>query len=105
VLCFVGQRARAEEVTQALNDAGFRAVAIHGDMDQVRVSCVGLPVGFPVPQMLQVWFYRVVKFSLTVLCGPTGQGCWGDSDDGSCVAIHGGRDQVHVHLPVGFLVQ
>jgi superfamily II DNA/RNA helicase len=36
VLCFVGQRAKAEEVTQALNDTGFRAVAIHGDMDQVR---------------------------------------------------------------------
>lgn len=35
MLCFVGQRARAEEVTQALNDGGFRAVAIHGDMDQV----------------------------------------------------------------------
>lgn len=37
VLCFVGQRAKAEEVTQSLNDAGFRAAAIHGDMDQVRV--------------------------------------------------------------------
>jgi hypothetical protein len=36
VLCFVGQRARAEEVTQALHDGGFRAGAIHGDMDQVR---------------------------------------------------------------------
>ena len=27
--------AQAVGVTQALNDAGFRAVAIHGDMDQV----------------------------------------------------------------------
>jgi superfamily II DNA/RNA helicase len=38
VLCFVGQRAKAEEVTQALLSAGFRAVAIHGDMDQVRTA-------------------------------------------------------------------
>ncbi|WIA29633.1 hypothetical protein OEZ86_012120 [Tetradesmus obliquus] len=34
VLLFVGQRAKCEEVTAALHSAGFKAAAIHGDMDQ-----------------------------------------------------------------------
>jgi superfamily II DNA/RNA helicase len=37
VLLFVGQRAKCEEVTAALHAAGFKAAAIHGDMDQVRL--------------------------------------------------------------------
>jgi superfamily II DNA/RNA helicase len=36
VLVFVGQRAKVEDVTAELNAAGFKAAAIHGDMDQVR---------------------------------------------------------------------
>ncbi|KAF8073162.1 DEAD-box ATP-dependent RNA helicase 24 [Scenedesmus sp. PABB004] len=34
VLVFVGQRAKADELTAALAGAGFKAAAIHGDMDQ-----------------------------------------------------------------------
>lgn len=40
VLVFVGQRSKADEVTAALTGLGFKAGAIHGDMDQVR----GVPV-------------------------------------------------------------
>ena len=36
VLLFAGQRAKVDEVTAALTAAGFKAGAIHGDMDQVN---------------------------------------------------------------------
>jgi hypothetical protein len=35
VLVFAGQRAKVEELVAALTSAGFKAGAIHGDMDQV----------------------------------------------------------------------
>jgi superfamily II DNA/RNA helicase len=41
VLLFVGQRAKCEEVTAALHAAGFKAAAIHGDMDQVGLEAIG----------------------------------------------------------------
>ena len=35
VLIFAGTKARVEELVPMLKQAGFRAAAIHGDMDQV----------------------------------------------------------------------
>ena len=37
MIVFVGQRAKVEELAEALAGAGVRAAAIHGDMDQVCV--------------------------------------------------------------------